>query len=153
MRDSAFEGSFVPSNAGRIYRKRRFNCMTPSASNERSVGSPSWTKRLSGIWSTENIEIVRRVIVSVVGATVLLIGIALLVLPGPAFLVIPIGLAILATEYAWARHWLRKLRRLATGVVSGRETTAVRDLGSSTHRSEQEKRTAQRAEHQAHNPE
>lgn len=49
----------------------------------------------------------------VVGMTVLLIGIALLVLPGPAFVVIPIGLAILATEYAWARRWLRTLRESA----------------------------------------
>jgi uncharacterized protein (TIGR02611 family) len=110
-------------------------------------------KHLFSGWKLKNIEIVRRVIVSVVGATVLLIGIALLVLPGPAFLVIPIGLAILATEYAWARHWLRKVRRLATGVVSGRETTGVRNLGSSTHRGEHEKRAAKRAEHQAHNPE
>jgi hypothetical protein len=38
--------------------------------------------------------------------TVLLIGIAMIVLPGPAFVVIPVGLAILATEYAWARRWL-----------------------------------------------
>jgi tellurite resistance protein TerC len=58
------------------------------------------------------------VIVSVVGATVLLIGVALVVLPGPAFVVIPVGLAILATEYAWARRWLRKARRIATDVLS-----------------------------------
>jgi 4-amino-4-deoxy-L-arabinose transferase-like glycosyltransferase len=55
------------------------------------------------------------------GATVLLIGIALLVLPGPAFIVIPIGLAILATEYAWARRWLKKAREIAADVVSGEE--------------------------------
>lgn len=53
----------------------------------------------------------RRVIVAVVGATVLLMGIALLVLPGPAFVVIPIGLAILAIEFAWARRLLRRVRR------------------------------------------
>jgi tellurite resistance protein TerC len=47
-----------------------------------------------------------------------LIGVALLVLPGPAFVVIPVGLAILATEYAWARRWLRKARRIATDVLS-----------------------------------
>ena len=35
---------------------------------------------------------------SVVGATVLLVGVDLLVLPGRAFMVIPVGLAILATE-------------------------------------------------------
>jgi tellurite resistance protein TerC len=54
---------------------------------------------------------------------VLLIGMALLVLPGPAFIVIPIGLAILATEYAWARHWLKKARRIANGVIPGRGPT------------------------------
>ena len=80
----------------------------------------NWIRRIRSIWNLENIKIVRRVIVSVVGATVLLIGIALLVLPGPAFIVIPIGLAILATEYAWARHWLKKARRIAGGVISGR---------------------------------
>ena len=84
-------------------------------------------KRLVSVWNLENIKIVKRVIVSVVGATVLLIGIALLVLPGPAFIVIPLGLAILATEYAWARRWLRKVRRMASDVVSGRDRTAPRD--------------------------
>jgi tellurite resistance protein TerC len=86
-------------------------------------------KRLSGIWSTENIKIARRVIVSVVGATVLLIGVALLVLPGPAFIVIPIGLAILATEYAWARRWLKKVRGIANNVVSSRSRTTREDSG------------------------
>ncbi len=80
----------------------------------------NWIKRVLSLWNLENIKIVRRIIVSVVGATVLLIGIALLVLPGPAFIVIPIGLAILATEYAWARHWLRKVRQVANRVISGR---------------------------------
>ena len=75
-------------------------------------------KRFLNRWKLDNIKVVRRVVVSVVGATVLLIGIALLVLPGPAFVVIPVGLAILATEYAWARRWLKKTRRIATNVVS-----------------------------------
>ena len=77
-------------------------------------------ERLFTGWNLDNIKVVRRVIVSVVGSTVLLIGIALLVLPGPAFVVIPVGLAILATEYAWARRWLRKVRRIASDIVSGR---------------------------------
>jgi tellurite resistance protein TerC len=77
-------------------------------------------RRIFSFWNLENIKIVRRIIVSVVGATVLLIGIALLVLPGPAFIVIPIGLAILATEYAWARHWLKRVHQIASDVVSGR---------------------------------
>jgi uncharacterized protein (TIGR02611 family) len=103
-------------------------------------------KRLFSHWHLDNIKVVRRVIVSVVGATVVLIGIALLVLPGPAFVVIPVGLAILATEYAWARRWLRKVRRMASDVVSGRKRTSIRDLVSSNHRGEHEKRAASRAE-------
>ena len=55
---------------------------------------------------------VRRVVIGVVGGTVLLIGLALVVLPGPAVVVIPVGLAILATEFAWARRYLTKAREL-----------------------------------------
>ncbi len=52
----------------------------------------------------------KRIVVSIVGSTVLAVGIALLVLPGPALLVIPIGLGILSLEFAWARLWLRKVK-------------------------------------------
>lgn len=52
----------------------------------------------------------KKVVVAVVGGTVLLVGIAMIVLPGPAFLVIPAGLAILATEFAWAHRWLQKAK-------------------------------------------
>ena len=54
-----------------------------------------------------------RIVIFIVGMSVLLFGIALLVLPGPAFVVIPVGLAILATEYAWARRWLRTIKESA----------------------------------------
>ncbi|MBP7828809.1 MAG: PGPGW domain-containing protein [Kiritimatiellae bacterium] len=60
---------------------------------------------------------VRRVITTVVGGSVLLIGAALLVLPGPAFVVIPIGMAILASEFAWARLWLRRARKFLAPVL------------------------------------
>ena len=53
---------------------------------------------------------IKRIVVMVLGGTVLAIGIALIVLPGPAFIVIPAGLAILAIEFAWARRWLNKAR-------------------------------------------
>jgi uncharacterized protein (TIGR02611 family) len=98
--------------------------------SEQSIGTPPWTKRLLSFWNTENIKVVRRVIVSVIGVTVLLIGIALLVLPGPAFIVIPVGLAILATEYAWARRWLKKVRGIASNVVSGRARTTSQDTSA-----------------------
>lgn len=56
--------------------------------------------------------LVRRVIAGVIGGTILLLGIAMIVLPGPAVLVIPLGLAVLATEFLWARRWLRKTQKL-----------------------------------------
>lgn len=55
----------------------------------------------------------RKIAVSIVGGSVVLFGIALLVLPGPAVVVIPVGLAILATEFAWARRWLNIIRESA----------------------------------------
>jgi tellurite resistance protein TerC len=57
--------------------------------------------------------IAKRIVVAVIGGTITLLGLALVVLPGPAFIVLPIGLSILATEFLWARRWLRKLRRTA----------------------------------------
>ena len=61
---------------------------------------------------------VKKIAVAVIGGTVLLFGIALIVLPGPAFLVIPAGLAILATEFVWARRWLLKVREMASRAKS-----------------------------------
>ena len=60
----------------------------------------------------------RRIVVAVIGGSVVLIGIAMIVLPGPAIVVIPIGLGILGLEFAWARYWLRKLRATASDVVN-----------------------------------
>jgi uncharacterized protein (TIGR02611 family) len=55
----------------------------------------------------------KRIAVAIVGGTVLLAGIAMLVLPGPAIVVIPAGLAILATEFAWARTALDRAKAKA----------------------------------------
>lgn len=66
----------------------------------------------------------RRLVIAIVGGTVLLIGVAMLVLPGPAFVVIPAGLAILATEFVWARRLLRSVQdRLAASVRRARAAT------------------------------
>ena len=51
-----------------------------------------------------------RAIVLVVGLTVVGVGIAMIVLPGPAVVVIPAGLAILATEFVWARRLLERVK-------------------------------------------
>jgi len=66
---------------------------------------------------------VRRIVVAVVGGTVLAIGIAMAVLPGPAFIVIPAGLAILGLEFAWARRWLHKARGMVRNTFKRKEQT------------------------------
>lgn len=53
----------------------------------------------------------RKIGVAVVGALVVGIGIAMIVLPGPAFVVIPLGLWLLATEFVWAQRCFQKVRR------------------------------------------
>ena len=60
---------------------------------------------------------VPRVIVVTFGFLVLLAGLAMLVLPGPAIIVIPIGLAILSLEFLWAEMLLD--RALESGISFG----------------------------------
>ncbi len=55
----------------------------------------------------------RRIVITIVGGSVLLLGLVLIFLPGPAIIVIPAGLAILGLEFAWARRWLRKAKKKA----------------------------------------
>jgi hypothetical protein len=55
---------------------------------------------------------IKRIVVMVIGGAVLAAGLALIVLPGPAFIVIPLGPAILAIEFAWAKRWLRSARAI-----------------------------------------
>jgi tellurite resistance protein TerC len=70
-------------------------------------------KRYAGFLNVSTLRTAKRIVVAIIGGTVTLIGIALIVLPGPAFIVIPIGLSILATEFLWAKRWLNKIRQMA----------------------------------------
>ena len=58
----------------------------------------------------KSLKQVKRLIVGVIGFTILAIGIAMIVLPGQAILVIPLGLSILATEFVWANKLLEKIK-------------------------------------------
>ena len=58
----------------------------------------------------KTIKQIKKVIIAAIGFTVLLLGIILIVTPGPASLVIPAGLAILGTEFVWARNLLDKIK-------------------------------------------
>ena len=54
-------------------------------------------------------KVVRVVLVSVIGGAVLAAGIIMIVTPGPAFVLIPLGLFLLASEFEWAACWAQKL--------------------------------------------
>ena len=66
------------------------------------------------------LRIVRRIAALVVGGAVVLIGVVMFFTPGPAILVIPAGLAILATEFAWARKVLAYFRAKLAGAAPRR---------------------------------
>lgn len=52
----------------------------------------------------------RRAVLIGAGFLILATGIAMIVLPGPAILVIPLGLSMLSGEYLWARRLLARIR-------------------------------------------
>ena len=67
----------------------------------------------------------RRFLIGTIGLSLVLIGLAMVILPGPAFIVVPLGFAILASEFAWARRVWRRGKILVARVRSGRRTKVV----------------------------
>lgn len=57
----------------------------------------------------------RRMVVLVIGTTLLLFGFILIAVPGPAFIVIPVGLAVLGLEFVWAHRLLRRVKTALQG--------------------------------------
>ncbi|WP_083330791.1 PGPGW domain-containing protein [Halofilum ochraceum] len=92
--------------------------MVPDSDDERSkplkraldpvvpAGAPSLFLRLA----RGSYRIARRLVIATVGTTVVLVGAVMFFTPGPAVVVIPLGLAILALEFVWARRLLRLFR-------------------------------------------
>jgi uncharacterized protein (TIGR02611 family) len=69
-----------------------------------------WTRGFTG---SGPLRLARRIGIGVAGSAVLGVGIVMLVMPGPAFVVIPLGLGILALEFEWARRWLDRVKAYA----------------------------------------
>ncbi len=53
---------------------------------------------------------IKRIAIAVAGFTIIIIGILLIVTPGPAVLVIPAGLGVLGTEFMWAKKLHEKIK-------------------------------------------
>ncbi len=69
----------------------------------------------------------RKVLILIAGTVVILLGIAIAPLPGPGFLILaPIGLAILATEFVWAKRLKDQMVTQAARVQAQASTLASR---------------------------
>ena len=96
--------------------------MTDNATDLASEGQPAQSGRDSQrepgrihrtLHAHPLLSVTTKLVVAIVGALVTGIGIIMVVTPGPAFVMIPVGLAILSTEFEFARRWLRWARRQA----------------------------------------
>jgi uncharacterized protein (TIGR02611 family) len=75
--------------------------------------------------------LLNKILIAVAGGALLIAGVAMIVLPGPAFVVIPAALAILAKEFVWARRGLAWLReRLKKLVTNNAPKALARNLNS-----------------------
>ncbi len=70
----------------------------------------------------------KRIAVSVVGGVLVVLGLVMLVLPGPGILIVAVGFAVLGTEYAWAAAALERTKRTA-GRAGHRAKGAIRTAG------------------------
>lgn len=73
---------------------------------------------------------VKRGAVTVAGFGIIVLGGVFLFLPGPGLLIIVAGLAVLATEYVWARNALDVARTKAEAAAAASVKTPLRTLGT-----------------------
>lgn len=93
------------------------------------AGAPVELSRAAPIISRVRraLRLSRKVGIAIAGGALLVLGVALIFLPGPAIVVIPLGLALLATEFRWAGRLLRYLKeRAARAVQRARRAVAGR---------------------------
>lgn len=62
-------------------------------------------------------KMAKRIVIGIVGGTILLLGVVMMVTPGPGIPAILVGLGVLGIEFAWARIWLKKVKSKAQDVA------------------------------------
>ena len=62
---------------------------------------------------------IRRVVLLSAGGGLIVVGVAMLFLPGPGLLTILTGLTLLATKVSWAQGWIKRARETAAAIVGG----------------------------------
>ena len=95
---------------------------------------PQWTQRYIDSWASMPTPI-RRILAASVGFVTLVVGVVLLVLPGPGLVVMLFGLAILATEFAWAKRSMHHVKhqgnRVARGIIRRKKPDTNQDENTS----------------------
>jgi tellurite resistance protein TerC len=74
----------------------------------------------------ETMRQAKRLVVAVIGFTVVLLGFAMIVTPGPGLLVIILGLSMLGAEFVWARRLLKRLKQAGSQIASSISGTIFR---------------------------
>jgi hypothetical protein len=94
------------------------------------VPQPQWAQRYTDSWASMPTPI-RRILAASVGTVTLLTGVALLVLPGPGIVVMLLGLAILGTEFTWAKRGMHRVRhhgnRVTRGIIRKKKQDTIQD--------------------------
>lgn len=54
----------------------------------------------------------KQIFITVIGFCLVFLGLVFIVLPGPAVLFLPVGLALLSLHYDWAKVWLKRCQKL-----------------------------------------
>lgn len=99
---------------------------------------PQWAHRYTNSWASMPTPI-RRILAASVGMVTLLVGVALLVLPGPGLVVMLLGLAILATEFTWAKHSMHRVKHHGNRITRG--VTRRKKPGTETTDTDQDRTT------------
>lgn len=91
-----------------------------------------WARWRDGIRRRPAAELTYRIAVGVVGLVILVVGIIAIPYPGPGWAIVFVGLAILATEFEWARRLLAYTRRRYDAVMAWfrRQGLGVQALGA-----------------------
>jgi len=95
----------VPTRAGPVWRTSPSQTATARQGQVPPRDAPGAVPISSASYA-----VARRIVVAVIGSTLLALGGVLLLVPGPGLLVLGLGLGVLALEFAWARRWLGRLR-------------------------------------------
>lgn len=89
---------------------------------------PGWRARMASSWRAMP-RPMRVLMAATGGGTLIVAGAVMLVLPGPGLLVIAMGVALLATEFAWARHLMHHGRRHAKRLSESAKSVLRRPQG------------------------